>query len=229
MNIGPDSAEGFWNAAVEKYKDRARDWGKVGLGLYFASLAYSVYVLPILSFLAQFKTPTDEVFQAEEEALRRMLPGPYRWCSKNDAFALATHYGQARDFTSLEHMSIAARSRLLVCENIKHGGLRILELCSEIEEAGRSSTQTLHRQRLWSEWYRGGIVWDIKDGRRQLLEKGLSFEALWEKAAGPQDPEVNDTVRAKKARRALQKTIRNELHKTLPVNPVSRMRCRLGR
>jgi len=229
VNIGPESAKGFWDVAVKKYKDRARDWGKTGLGLYFASVAYSVYVLPILSFLAQFKIPSKEVYQAEEEALRSMIPGPYRWCSKNDTFVLATHYGQARDFTSLEHLSIAARTRLLLCENVKHGGLRIPERCREIDEACCNSSQSLYRQRLWKDWYGGGVVQDIREGRDQLVQRGFSLDALWKKAAGPYDPEEDSRVRDKKARRALQKTIRSELHKTLTVDPVSRMRFRLDR
>ena len=61
------------------------------------------------------------------------------------------------------------------------------------------------------------------------MEKGFSLEAMWQKAGGPQDPDVSNSVRNKKARGALQKTIRKELHKTLSVDPVSRMRCRLDR
>ena len=78
VNIGPDSAKGFWDKALQKFERRAQDWGKVGLGLQYATLAYTVYVFPILSFLAQFKIPDEGVLASEDKALRAMVPGPFR-------------------------------------------------------------------------------------------------------------------------------------------------------
>ena len=42
--------------------------GKLGMGLQFATAAYQVYILPVLSFLAQFKKPDDSVLAAEAQA-----------------------------------------------------------------------------------------------------------------------------------------------------------------
>ena len=91
--VGPEGGKDFWDKAILKFEKRASEWGKVGLGLQYATLAYSIYILPILSFLAQFKVLDDEVFQAEASALAHMVPGPYRWMLKEDFFSLATHYG----------------------------------------------------------------------------------------------------------------------------------------
>jgi len=68
VSIGPLGHEDFWSKAVQKFLRRAKDWGRVGLGLYWTSLAYSTYVLPVLSFLAQFRIPSADVISAEDAA-----------------------------------------------------------------------------------------------------------------------------------------------------------------
>ncbi len=96
--IGPESNEHFWDKAVKKFMEAATAWGKLGLGLQYTTVAYTTYILPRLSFLAQFKVPSKEVYEAELKALRRMIPGPYNWCLKDDCYLLGKCYGQARSF-----------------------------------------------------------------------------------------------------------------------------------
>ena len=213
VGIGPEGAQEFWGKAVNKYENRAREWGKTGLGLYYASLAYSVYVLPVLSFLVQFKEPTAEVFLAEDRALRAMVPGPYRWCMKEELFALATHYGQARSFPSLKNLGISARCRMMLFENSSRGGIHVQEKCSTIQEAVRSSTQALGRQVTWAGWYGGGILSDMLRSRGQLEEMGISIDALQNQAAGSrgEEEEESPAARLKRIRKNFQKTARKEL------------------
>ena len=40
---------------MRKYLERSSFWGQAGGGLHVAALAYSVYVLPVLSFVAQLE------------------------------------------------------------------------------------------------------------------------------------------------------------------------------
>ena len=63
VNICPEAHVGFWDKAQAKYLERASIWGKLGLGLQLATLAYRVYILPVLSFLAQFREPTSQVLK----------------------------------------------------------------------------------------------------------------------------------------------------------------------
>ena len=119
--MDPLADKGFWDKALKKFKDRAREWGRLGLGFCFASLSYSVYILPVLSFLAQFRKPCEKALQAEEEALRMLVPGPWVWCRTSDLYLLSSKYEQARDFASLSHLSLAARARLFKCENSSRG------------------------------------------------------------------------------------------------------------
>jgi hypothetical protein len=201
----------------------------VGLGLYFSTLAYSVYILPVLSFLAQFRAPSEEALRAEEEALRAMVPGPFNWCLTTDLFALATHYGQARSFPSLCHLSLSARTRMVLCENSSRGGLQVDQKCIGVYRAARVSNQPIARQHLWGDWYDAGILKQMRDSEAQLGEYGLSPSGLWELARGGTDPEDDRGPRNKMARKCFQKTIRKELVKKLEVNKVARMRFKLER
>jgi hypothetical protein len=63
VSVGPGSQQGFWDKAVQKFVRRAGEWTTVGLGLQHSIMAYAVYVLPILSFLAQFKIPDGNVLK----------------------------------------------------------------------------------------------------------------------------------------------------------------------
>jgi hypothetical protein len=229
VNVGPMGHTDFWTKAIRKFLSRARDWGRVGLGLYFSTLAYSVYILPVLSFLAQFRAPSEEVLRAEEEALRGMVPGPFNWCLTNDLFALATHYGQARSFPSLRHLSLSARARMVLCENSSRGGLQVHQKCIGVSLAARFSNQPPARQHLWGEWYDAGILQQMRDSEAQLGEYGLSSSGLWELARGGTDPGEDRDPRNKMARKCFQKTIRRELVKKLEVNKVARMRFKLER
>ena len=47
-------------------------------------VAYAVYVLPILGFIAQLATPPEETYKLESKALRIMVPGPYRLALDED-------------------------------------------------------------------------------------------------------------------------------------------------
>jgi len=230
VSIGPEGAHGFWDAALQKYHKRAQDWGKAGLGLQYATLAYTVYVLPVLSFLAQFKAPDEDVLQIEEKALGAMVPGPYKWCVKADLFTLKEHYGQTRSFPSLANVGISARCRMLHFENLARGGLRIEAKLDAINTAMRNSTLSFGRQQLWTTWYQHGILQEMFGSLAQVSSAGLSVSQLKEKAAGPKDEEGTPPgSRNKRMKKNFQRTVRTELDKQFQLNPVSRMRFKLER
>ena len=66
--IGPEGSKDFWSKATRKYIDRARTWGQAGLGLFYSSMAYAVYVLPVMSFLTQLRSPREDELKAEGRA-----------------------------------------------------------------------------------------------------------------------------------------------------------------
>ena len=112
--IGPGSGDTFWNKAVNKYLERARQWSQVGLGLMHTVKAYCTYILPVLCFLAQFRRPSEMVLQAERKALRWLVPGPYLWCLQEDYYHMGKHFGQACSFPRVSHSALPARTRLFI-------------------------------------------------------------------------------------------------------------------
>ncbi len=157
FSIGPDGHEDNWNKAIRKYLDRARDWARVGLGLTHTAAAYSIYILPTLTFLAQLCDPTEEVYEAERKAITILLPGPNLWIEKEDAFYLKENFGQHRNFPSIRHTAMAAQRRVLQYENRDNGGLQILSKARELRQTiGSSEHQERHA--LWHHWFNASPV-----------------------------------------------------------------------
>jgi len=191
VDIGPGGVSDFWVKASRKYLERARLWGAAGFGLQLATLAYSVYVLPVLSYLAQFKVPDAIALKAEEEALRAMVPGPFQWCFKDDMHHFKEYYRQSRSFPRLSHMGLSARCRMTTFENCASGGLKMRERFAAIGRDAEYSDQCLGRQRVWASWYKTGIIQDMTNSLTELQQKGLSLTYLEDKAVGPSDDETN--------------------------------------
>lgn len=226
--IGPDSVDSFWKKAVKKYLDRASMWGQLGLGLNYSTLAYTAYVFPVLSFLAQFKKPDDAVLQAERKALSLMVPGPYLWCKQDDYYHLGSLYGQACSFPRLDHFCLAARARLHQFENQRYGGLHIERKFTSIQSAICEIHDT-RRLCRWSFWFKDGLTEDIHDSCRELAVRGLHLPTLIDLAGGQQSEDLSPTERARKIKKNFQKTVRKELQRASIIDPVARMRHKLDR
>jgi len=141
--VGPQALSKSWEAPLRKFSTAARDWGKLGLGLYYSSIAYSTYVLPILSFVAQLSAPPVEAIAAEEKALRDIIPGPYRWILPEDLYQAGELYGQGRSFPSLAILAKAAQARVYRLEAFRRGGLKTTkssELSDKKDTVNRTST-----------------------------------------------------------------------------------------
>ena len=90
------------------------------MGLHFATTAYNMYALPVLSFAAQVASPSEEVLGAEAWALRRAAPGPGNWATQEDLRGLKEHYGMPRSFGSVADMARACQMRVACLENAAH-------------------------------------------------------------------------------------------------------------
>ena len=71
--IGPEAGDRSWMEPLRKFIRTATLWSQSALGLQFSIVAYSVYVLPILGFVAQLSAPPEEALQLESKALRIMV------------------------------------------------------------------------------------------------------------------------------------------------------------
>ncbi len=229
--VGPDSHDSFWGKAIKKYLDRAKSWGKLGLGLQFSTVAYCTYVLPTLSFLAQFKRPNQAVLEAEKKAINLMVPGPYCWCLLSDFHVLGSHFGQAASFPRLQDLCLAARTRLKTFENRRLGGLGIRAKSGAIRQGIRNINNT-KRYARWFSWFQHGIVEDILSCEEELSQRGLEIGNLLDIAAGPLSDvpsEAEVEKRRIRQRKCFQRTIRGELSRITFTDSTERMRHKLGR
>lgn len=72
--------------------------------------------------MAQFYEPPLELYKEEENALKRLMPGPRKWIKKNQILTLTTWGGFIRDPQSLQHVELASKYRLIVQEKCFRNG-----------------------------------------------------------------------------------------------------------
>ena len=228
VQIGPESTSTFWDQAVAKYLDRAKQWGSMGLGLFFAATAYQTYILPTLSFLAQFRKPGGEVYKAEGKALAYMVPGPGHWCEKEDFYQLGKHLGQQKSFPSVGDMGLAARTRLMVFENLTQGGLGISVKFRNLQDTLRNM-DSMGRLDLWHSWFFEGILAHIHSCRAELGLWDLNVSTLLDSAATPRSEEESPVSLEKRRKKNFQKTVRTALLAKHSYSPTERMRHKLDR
>ena len=226
--IGPEADDQSWKKTVQKYFDNARMWGNLGLGLHYSTMAYLIYIFPILSFVAQLQNPPVWVLEAEEKALRLIIPGPYRWILKDDLFHLSECYGQKISLPSLAHVCSAAQKRVYTLEHIQKGGLRIHNKQEELTQCMRRSDH-LNRMHRWGSWFQNGPVATLFNNSKTLDEIGLNTNCIIDIAAGGLKEEESGMQRLMRIRPKFQKTIRKELVKRTWVDPIARMRRKLER
>ena len=113
-----------WEAPIAKYLKRAAQWGKMGLGMHMTLRAYKIYVASVLMFVAQFEEAPEEFEDAEKEACRLLFPGPHLWITPAVLRQLRAASFPV-EWYCVRTMATAAQSRLLRCENMSNGSLRV--------------------------------------------------------------------------------------------------------
>ena len=109
--LGPGRGRSSWDGPLRKYSERAAAWGQAGAGLMLTALAYSVYVVSVLSFVLQLEPLPPQWPKVEAAACRRLVRGPGNWCLPTDIKTLQ-ELGLPRGFASLPEISWATRLRV---------------------------------------------------------------------------------------------------------------------
>ena len=95
--IGPGADDMSWSKPLRKFQERALLWAAKKLGLHFNTMAFNVFIVTVLEFVAQLCVPSTEVIDAVSAALRLLAPGPGTWCIQQDLehlqdFAFQFHF-----------------------------------------------------------------------------------------------------------------------------------------
>ena len=78
--LGPGRDEKSWTGPLDKLQSRAKEWGQIGGGLLLTTLAYAVYMLPVLTFVGQLMPIPTNWEQIEQKVVNSLAPGPRDWC-----------------------------------------------------------------------------------------------------------------------------------------------------
>ena len=86
--VGPGKGDSSWREPLQKFLDRARQWGKLGLGMLLSLQAYQVYISSVLQFVAQLEPLPINFRNIERSATQALLPGPTAWMRTSTSFSI---------------------------------------------------------------------------------------------------------------------------------------------
>ena len=166
--VGPEKGTKSWDSPIAKFLKRSAQWGSLGLGLSMSIRAYATYISSVLLVVAQFEALPDNFSKTEAQACRRLFPGPMHWISA-DVLKQLKQVAFPVELRCVQTCSVAAKSRLLRCENLKHGGL-------DIRRRARLSREKLTQCDRWErlgwahQWWQQQFVFQLEraDDRVQL-------------------------------------------------------------
>jgi hypothetical protein len=152
-------------------------WAGKGLGLQFSAMAYNMYAISVLAFLAQLEEPPAETYRIEERALLRTATGPANWASPEDLWHLKESYGQARSFRSVQMMALTSQARVATVENLTVRG-RCLKMRAADLDKLLLTGEFIGRRRVWKDWYQRCHVLVLRNALQQLLVRGIQLERI---------------------------------------------------
>ena len=167
--VGPGRRHMSWEGPLQKYINRAKLWGKQGLGMLLTIQAYQVYICSVLQFVAQLEPLHPEFEQMERKAVQALFPGPTAWIVPTmlkDAYSLHLPL----PLVDMKAVSTAAKVRVLRWENRAEGGLHVLQrvrclLDNPSEECG------LNHWQWCQEWGRNSFFTYLRDADQEMREK----------------------------------------------------------
>ena len=154
--VGPGKGTESWTAPLQKFRERAKQWGRLGLGWLLTVQAYQVYIASVLQFVAQLEPLPDGFEMHERAAVQALFPGPRAWivptCLKDAAYF---HMPTALvDMVAIAH---AAKVRVRYFENEAMGGLHVHRRATRLMAQFGDTCSLSH------------IAWCVEWGRRSFL------------------------------------------------------------
>lgn len=174
--LGPGRGQLTWQGPLKKFRERVEMWAKHGLGPHYTLAAYSVYIMPVLLFVAQLDAPPDEWSALEKWAIRRLFPGPGNWIT-----AAATHnlraLGLPREMGRLDSLALAAKFRVATWEASGSGGIKAVSRAARL---GRRLNGCHHLSRVnnWYNWFSHSFLAQLAEAERSCAGKGVTCDAM---------------------------------------------------
>ena len=185
---GPGKQDHSWDKPLLKYQQRIAQWNWSGLGLQYAAVAYNTYAVTTLSYVSQLEAPPETVLAAEQDALRRVAPGPGFWAISEDLWYLKENFGFPVSFAHLRLGAWAAQIRVATLEDRRNGGLHVRTRARALRNA-RGGTDYMERVVRWRSWYDRSHVLVLDQAVTRMSQAGITTEAtMTELARGAPRP-----------------------------------------
>ena len=201
--LGPERGHTTYDKPLAKYRQRAKDWGAAGGGLALSTLAYAVYILPVILFVAQLDGLPPGWPSAEKAALR-----PASWFSV-DAVRGLRCLGFPKGFADLSILHKAIKFRVATAESASQGGLNVIHRARALTEQWTQCT-FLARKAMWNTWFQAAYLFQLRGAVHHCASKGVAKRNLEDELAGhtprPHTPEMRRSIR-----RRWQKPVWNRL------------------
>jgi exonuclease III len=181
--LGPTAGETSWVKALRKFRERAAQWGQLGLSMAQATVVYNTYVITVLSFLIQL-LPLPSCWASEEhDAFKKLIPGPYRWCIPTDLHQLKHHWKMPYSFRNLHCQGEAAKMRVLYREARLVAGMGAHRKSRQLREARTASTHLTRCARLRT-WLDAAMSTTLVESSIRSQARGITIATVETKLAG---------------------------------------------
>lgn len=167
--VGPGTNVISWKEPIRKYAEKAKEWGKLGLGMLLTLQAYRVYVSSVLQFVAQLEPLPEGSDDIERGAVQSLFPGPTVWilpqCLKD-----AGHIHLPVALVDQHATAQASKIRVIRFENILHGGLMVQWRAAQLFRPFDDNCSLAHMN--WCKnWGRHSFFFHLAEADRTFEQK----------------------------------------------------------
>lgn len=204
FEVGPEAADTGWARPVRRFREAVLQWAGAAPGLHLSILAYNVYALPKLQYVAQLLGTPPGWVALEKWAVQRMFPGPAGWLPPGVAQALRDQLRFPSQLQSLATAGPAAQLRVGARGGDFHRRLPLRQWETRLADARRASSAWDIIWR-WDHWFRSGPVQRLLAARQGLADEGINERGVLDAGLRGQPRPV--TLRVwRRAQAALQST-----------------------
>ena len=167
--LGPARESQSWTGPVSKYLERAKTWGKLGLGMLITLQAYQVYMCSVLQFVAQLEPLPENLLDKNRQAVQALFPGPTA-CIVPSCLKDARYLHLPIALMDMQAVATAAKVRALRCENLADGGLQVTMRAGRLLENchGDCSLMHFHWCRTWAQ---NSFLFHLREADNDLRRK----------------------------------------------------------
>ena len=172
FEVGPGRADTSWKKPAGKFMDRIHAWAGQGHGLQYGALEYNSFAVSTLSYISQLEAPPTWIFEMEDQAIRKMAPGPInKWATVEDMWHLQDGFGFSQSFKCLRWLAQAAQLRVYVwdpyTQDKKQLRLQRDELRHSIDCPKEPYTKA-----IWRDWISRSFLPQL-----QIITSGLPLQS----------------------------------------------------